>query len=198
MKSILIVIVAVAVCFSAYAASDVRNGVWTAELQGDKLDMTIFHGKEGRKSIMGFDEPLGTFTGLSKTDLTSSAANVQFELRRPAGTFAFEGRVANGTGVGHYRFTPSEAFIREMDSLRYRDFKDEQLLVFAMNDFSPQTIRDLRAMGYEPTKREVEEIAIFRITPEYIRELSEKGYNNVPVEKLLKLRIMKADQILFK
>jgi len=193
MKSILIVIVAVAVCFSAYAASDVRNGVWTAELQGDKLDMTIFHGKEGRKSIMGFDEPLGTFTGLSKTDLTSSAANVQFELRRPAGTFAFEGRVANGTGVGHYRFTPSEAFIREMDSLRYRDFKDEQLLVFAMNDFSPQTIRDLRAMGYEPTKREVEEIAIFRITPDFLREMGRVGYANLSLREAVNFRVGRVD-----
>ena len=101
MKSLLFIIVAVVICFSAYAATDVRNGVWSAELQGDDTsDLTVFHGKDRHQSVMSFDEPLSHFTGLSKSDLTSSAANVQFELRRPAGTIAFEGRVANGTGAG--------------------------------------------------------------------------------------------------
>src|SRR6266852_2591465 len=98
MKSLLFVIFAIAICFSVYAASDSRSGVWTAELQDDHLQMTLFRGKNtadrgfGVRNLMGFDEALGSFAGLSKSDLTSSAANVQFELRRAAGTIAFEGR----------------------------------------------------------------------------------------------------------
>jgi hypothetical protein len=194
MKSLLVLILAFAICFSAYASTDVRNGVWTAELQGDdRIDLTVFHGKEQHRSIMSFDEPLSHFVGLSKADLTSSAANVQFELRRPAGTIAFEGRVANGTGAGHYHFTPSESFLRAMDTFGYPDFKDEELLIFALHDFSPQTIRDLRAMGYQPTQREVVEIAIFRITPDFLREMSGAGYANLSLREAVNFRVGRVD-----
>ena len=176
MRCFLFAFAALALCFSAYAASDVRSGVWTAELQNDQLELTIFHGRSygghhdgPGQSIMGMEEPLGSFTGVKKEDVNSPGANVQFEIRRPAGAFAFEGRMANGTGAGHYRFTPSDAFIRDMQALGYGDFKDDMLLVFAANDFSPQTIRDLKAMGYDPTRHEVEEIAIFKITPDFLK-----------------------------
>jgi hypothetical protein len=198
MKCLLIVILAVAACFSAYAESDVRSGVWTAELQNDQLDMTIFHGRYGERayrtqSISGFEEPLASFAGLSKADLTGSGANVKFELQRPAGAIAFEGRVANGTGAGHYHFTPSDSFLREMDALGYRDFKDELLLEFATSDFSPQTIRDLKAMGYDPTRREIEEIAIFRITPDFLREMGRVGYANLTLRDAVNFRVGRVD-----
>jgi len=196
MKSLLMVLIAVITCFVAYATTDVRAGVWTAELQDDHLEMTVFHGQNvrgGMSSTMGLDEPLSSFAALSKSDLTSQAANVQFELRRPAGTILFEGRVANGTGAGHYRFMRSESFIREMDELGFADFKDEQLLMFAVHNFSPQTIRDLRAMGYEPTKREVEEIAIFRITPEFLREMENAGYPKLSLREAVNFRVGRVD-----
>src|SRR6266852_3925884 len=165
MKILLLALIAVAVCFTAYAATDSRNGVWTAELQGDTVQMTLFRGREsgdrhgmGFNNTMGFDDPLSAYAGLSKADLLSPAANVQFELRRAAGVIAFEGRVANGTGAGHYRFSPSDSFIRDMETLGYRGFSDEMLLVFAGHDFSPQTLRELKMMGYQPTQHEVEEI----------------------------------------
>ena len=198
MRCLLILCVAVAICFSAYAENDARNGVWTAELRNDQLDMTIFYGRNndrgyGTQSISGFEEPLASFAGLSKADLTSNGANVKFELQRPAGTIAFEGRVANGTGAGHYHFTRSEPFLREMESLGYRDFKDELLLIFATNDFSPQTIRDLKAMGYDPTRREVEEIAIFRITPDFLREMGKVGYANLTLREAVNFRVGRVD-----
>ena len=199
MRCFLFAFAALALCVSAYAASDVRNGVWTAELQNDQLEMTIFHGQQragihgGMQSIMGLEEPLSSFTGLKKEDVSSSGANLQFELRRAAGTCAFEGRMASGTGAGHYRFTPSDTFLRDMESLGYSDFKDEMLLVFAVNDFSPQTIRDLKAMGYDPTRHEVEEIAIFRITPEFLKEMARAGYSDLSMRDAVNFRVGRVD-----
>jgi hypothetical protein len=198
MRCFLFAFAALALCFSAYAASDVRSGVWTAELQNDQLELTIFHGRSdrpggGHQDIMGMDTPIATFAGLKKDDVTSSGANVQFELRRAAGTFAFEGRVANGTGAGHYRFTPSDAFLRDMESLGYSDFKDEMLLVFAVNDFSPQTVRDLKGMGYEPTRHEIEDIAIFKITPDFLREMARAGYSDLSLRDALNFRVGRVD-----
>jgi hypothetical protein len=198
MKTLLLIILALAVCVSVYATTEPRSGVWTAELQDDRVQMTIFQGNRsdehrGWNNIMGFDEPLAHFTGLTKNDLTSSAANVQFELRRAAGVIAFEGRVANGTGAGHFHFTPSEPFIRDMETLGYAGFRDDQLLMFAVHDFSPQTIRDLREMGYQPTQREVEEIAIFRITPDFLREMGKAGYANLTLREAVNFRVGRVD-----
>ena len=200
MKSLLLILFAITLCFSAYAANDSRTGVWTAELQDDgTLQMTIFHGQNenrrgaGMGSLMGFDEPLISYSGLSKSDITSAAANVQFELRRPAGTIAFEGRFANGTGAGHYRFVPSEPFVREMEALGYSGFSDEQLLVFAAHNFSPQTVRNLRSMGYQLTQREVEEIAIFRISAELMREYARLGYANLSLKEAVNFRVGRVD-----
>jgi hypothetical protein len=203
MKTLLFVLLAIAICFTAYAASDLRNGVWTADLKDDRIQMTLFRSKDlggelrgmgfGYGNIMGFDELLASYNGLSKTDLLSAAANVQFELRRAAGVIAFEGRVANGTGAGHYRFTPSDAFIKEMETLGYKDFRDDQLLMFAAHDFSPQTIRDLRAMGYQPTQHEVEEIAIFRVTPDFLREVGRLGYANLTLREAVNFRVGRVD-----
>jgi hypothetical protein len=200
MKSLFLIVIAIATCFSLYAASDSRNGVWTAELQGDSLQMTLFRGNNmfdgrgrGMSNIMGFEEPLGTFAGLSRADLAAAAANVQFETRRPAGTIAYDGRFSSGTGAGHFRFTPSDDFIHEMETLGYRGFTDDQLLVFAAYDFSPQTIRDLRALGYQPTQREVEEIAIFRITAEAVREYGRLGYSNLSLRELVNFRVGRVD-----
>jgi hypothetical protein len=200
MKILLFVTVAIAISFTVYAASDSRNGVWTAELMDDKVQMTLFGGHDssghrgmGFNNTMGFDDALSAYTGLTKADLLSSAANVQFELRRPAGVIAFEGRVANGTGAGHYRFTPSDAFVRDMEGLGYRGFSDNMLLVFAAHDFSPQTLRDLRAMGYQPTQHEVEEIAIFRVTPEFLREVGRVGYPNLTLREAVNFRVGRVD-----
>ncbi|HEY6844137.1 MAG TPA: hypothetical protein VI391_08220 [Thermoanaerobaculia bacterium] len=177
----------------AFANSDVRNGVWAANVEGDRLEMTVFHGKDNFRSTQGFDEPVAAFSGLSKDDLMSSGANVNFELRRAAGTIAFEGRVGSGTGAGHYVFTPNDAFNRDMQSLGYTPFKDEMLLVFAINDFSPQTLRDLKAMGFQPTQHEVEEIAIFKITPDFLREMAQAGYASLSLREAVNFRVGRVD-----
>ena len=39
---------------------------------------------------------------------------------------------------------------------------------------------------------------IFGVTPDYIRKINSLGYSNVPVEKLLKLKMSGADEVLLK
>src|SRR5450755_427279 len=105
MKTALLILLAAAICFSVYAASDSRNGVWTAELNTDgaTLQMTLFRGNHeshlgmgrGMNNAMGFELSLASLTGLTAADVKSSAANVQFTMTRPAGAISFEGRFAD-------------------------------------------------------------------------------------------------------
>jgi hypothetical protein len=204
MKTAILILLAVAICFSVYAASDMRSGVWTAEVNtaGTTLQMTLFQGNResdlgrnhrGMNYTMGFELSLASLTGLAAGDIKSSAANVQFSLTRPAGTITFEGRFANGDGAGNFKFAPSEPFIREMASLGYTSFKDDDLLVFATTEFSPQTVRDLRALGYQPSQKEIEEVAIFKINASAIKEFNRLGFTNLTLRELVNLRVGNVD-----
>ena len=83
MKCTLFIFCAVAVCFTAYAATgDSRTGVWTASLREDDpstLEISIFQGKrwgsEHRNwnNIMGFGVPLAEVTGLAASDIGANA-----------------------------------------------------------------------------------------------------------------------------
>ena len=204
MKTALLILLAIAICFTVYAASDSRNGVWTAELNSDgtTLQMTIFRGNSESRlgnhrgnwnNTMGFEISLASLSGLTAADIRSTAANVQFAMSKPAGTISFEGRFSNGNGAGNFKFAPSEPFVREMASLGYTAFKDDDLLVFATTDFSPQTVRDLRALGYQPTQREIEEVAIFKINAPAIKEFNRLGFTNLTLRELVNLRVGNVD-----
>lgn len=170
MKSALVVVAAMAVSLGARAACHFQGGVWMAELNDDTLQMTLMSSRHGaQQQVMGFEETLPAFAGLSRADLLATAADVQFTLRRPAGTISFEGRVAGGAGAGRYHFAPDANFTRAMDALGYRGLTDEQMLMFAVYAFDLQVLRDLRSMGYQPTQQEMAEIAVLRITADALR-----------------------------
>jgi len=144
-------------------------------------------------NVMGFELSLASLTGLTTAEIKSTAANVQFTMSRPAGAIRFEGRFADGNGAGNFKFAPSEPFVREMASLGYASFKDDDLLCFATTDFSPQTVRDLRALGYQPTQREIVEVAIFKIDANAIREYTRLGYPKLSLRELVNFRVGRVD-----
>src|SRR6266704_120130 len=160
MKGLLFAFAALLLAFAALAATthDSRSGVWTAEVVDDaKLNMSIFTGRSDSRwgnNISGLTLPLARFEGL-----TTGNGPSKFTLRAPAGTMALEGHFDDGKGAGHFTFTPSDSFVREVGSLGYSDFKDEELLTFTTSDLSPETIRGLRAMGYDISRRELDEVA---------------------------------------
>ena len=200
MKSLLWFAVAAVFCWTAYAAEQSPDGVWTAELRGGGAEISLFrhclsadHGRPGMHHVVEIEAPVSRFAGLSDGDAASPAANVSFELREPAGTIAFEGRMAERTGAGHYRFTPDPGFVREMDSLGYRGFTEDQFLIFAAREFHPQTIRDLRAMGYEPTQEQIEEIALFGITAGVLHEFAGLGYRHLTLQEAVNFRLGRVD-----
>ena len=181
-----------------FAADDNRSGAWSARLRdGDMLQINLVRpSSEGihAQNNIGTNIRLSAFTGLTKSNIEADAANVTFSFAAPAGTIAFEGRFTKGLGAGNFRFTPSDAFLREMDSLGYSGgFSDERLLIYALHDFRPQSIRDLRALGYTIEKRQIDEMAIFRIDANYVKELTAIGFPNPTFRNLVDFRIGHVD-----
>jgi len=182
--------------FASFAsAADSRTGVWSARLDGDALYVNLVrpsppspHHEYGTNNI-GTNISFASISGLTKADVAAPAKDVQFTFNAPAGTIAFDGRFSNGLGAGNFRFTPSGAFLGEMESLGYSGFKDDEVLMFALESFRPQTIRDLRALGYTIEKKQIDEIAIFKVDASAVREYGALGYPNLPLRDLVQFRI---------
>ena len=192
MKGLLYVLAALLLAFAAYAATttthDVRTGVWTAEvIDGAKLNMNIFTGRSENhwgNNMTGFTLPLARFEALSTAD-----GPVKFGFHAAAGAISFDGHFEAQKGAGHFTFAPNEAFLRDMDALGYKDFRDDELLTFTTMDFSPDSIRGLRSMGYDITRRDLDEMAVFHITPEVIREYTRAGYPNLTMREVVNFRV---------
>jgi hypothetical protein len=183
--------------FAASLIADSRTGMWSAQIDGDSLHVNLVrpaHDARFGQNNIGTNLRLASLTGLSSAALHAASADVVFSLNEAAGTIAFEGRFSNGLGAGNYRFTPSDAFVREMASLGYDGgFSDEKMLLFTIEEFRPQTIRDLRALGYTIDKSKLEEIAIFKVDANYVRELSALGLEKPALHELVELRVGRVD-----
>jgi|ERR1051326_629142 hypothetical protein len=194
MKTLVIFLAAVLLGFAAYAAAeDVRTGVWTADILKDThVEISVFpgHATENRfkGNIIGFRVPLSRLSGFTGAD-----GDTKFTLRAAAGAIDFEGHFRDAQGAGHFVFTPSADFVREMAKLGYTDFREDSMLIYTVHDLSPSTIRELRAMGYDPSRRELDEVAIFHITPEAIREFARLGYPNLTLRELVNMRVGNVD-----
>src|SRR5436189_2985218 len=73
----------------------------------------------------------------------------------------------------------STAFIREMQSLGYRENLD-QYIAFRIHGVSPEFVRELRSLGYD--KLDADNLVAFRIhgvTPAFVRELRTLGYDKL-------------------
>ena len=184
--------------FLTCTASAQTTGVWTGSIYKDQLQLNIsLSGSRGGDerpwqnftNNVGFSIPMAEVEGFDP-----SAPNVAFSLRAPAGTIAFDGTFRENLGAGHFTFTSNEAFIREMKDLGYTDYKTDDLAMFTVNRFAPGTIRELRALGYEISRRDVTEVAVFKITPAVIREYAALGYDKLTLKELVNFRVGRVDR----
>lgn len=195
MKPFVLTAIALLLAFAALAATsatDVRSGVWTADIKDNRVQMMIFTGgRDGRHNMgnnMGFALPLARFDGPLPAD-----GEAKFSMHAAAGLISFDGHFSDAKGAGHFTFTPSEPFVREMESLGYTNFRDDELLMFATTDFNPANVRGLRSIGYDIRQHDLDEIAVFHITPDVVREYERAGYPNLPLRNVVDFRVGRVD-----
>jgi hypothetical protein len=169
------------------------SGQWTAEFNRDKpgeLQMT-YHRRSGTSSfsMSSYTVALGDLQGLTAEATLSPRANVNFNLVRPAGTFACEGFFREGKGAGFWTFMPSQTFAAAMRDRGYDNLTDEDLLRAAFNKLTTNLIEDLKSAGYDRLEfRQLLRAASHGITPEFIREMQSAGYQGLTMEQLVRAR----------
>lgn len=166
-----------------------NTGQWTAErMENGRIQLNMSYQHSG-----GGRSHNGNTYRESDFQGLGSGQDVRFELRRDAGTFSFEGRF-DGTGPGSegkgtFTFQGSPTYMREMAGLGYK-VEAKDLFSLAMFDVSRQFISELRQLGYDDLPLEkLVEFRIHGVSPEFIRGLAEVGLRDLPANRLVEFRI---------
>ena len=69
----------------------------------------------------------------------------------------------------------------------------DKLIALKVQGVNAEEVRQIRELGYQPTVDELIQIRIFRITPEFIRRMQDRGLKNLTIAKLVQIRIFKLD-----
>jgi beta-lactamase regulating signal transducer with metallopeptidase domain len=135
---------------------------WEAEFKRGRpwLNFTFHYDRDSRSS---FSLPVDSFVGIDESWRTEQVDDVRFLLIRGAGVFDFKGGFKRGFGEGEFEFRVREDYLSELDRLGYR--------VSGLDDF------------------ELYQLALFDVSGSFIREMEELGYEDLPLEQLISMRI---------
>src|SRR3989442_8859559 len=171
------------------------TGQWLIEFRtGEtKVHIEMRYERKSEKgtgfSNHGFQIDPSQLSGLTREQAMSGGTHVQFQLKRDAGTFNFEGWFKEGNGSGHFTFTPDLSFAAQLNGQGYGSPSDEQLLSLAMSDTGFALINELKVEGYErPTLDQLVAMGNHGVSVEYVQGLKSYGYQVKTIDYLVKMR----------
>jgi beta-lactamase regulating signal transducer with metallopeptidase domain len=193
-------------------------GTWEVRRSDDDQGRVYLRISDRANSQHGFMIAPSDLDGLSSSLLTGGEGSAKFQIRRDAGTLAFDGVFRGGIGAGTFDFVPNTAFPAEMkrrgfdapDSIdqyrlargnigfAYLDELNNQkyerptldgLVRAADHGVHLDYLREMASAGYRFGQLE----ALVRtrdhgVTPRYIRALSDSGYKNLTADELVRAR----------
>lgn len=179
------------------ASAQDASGTWETHIHAgddhpERVDLSLRLDREGDRGNwqMGLSVEAADLIGISDTQLRGSTADVRFEIRREAGTFAFDGDIRDGRGTGFYTFTADSAYVARMAELGYPNLSSERLFGFATQDVTTAYVGELQTLGYRDlAERDLWKFAIHHVTSAYIRGMNDLGYRDIDPDDLVKLRI---------
>ena len=191
-------------------------GTW--EIRPSSTEGTVHLRLAELNSSSGTDVQVDQLQGLRPAQLTGPGGPVQFQLRRDAGTFAFEGIIRSGIGAGTFSFTsdpnfPAElakrgfarptaaeqyqmarhdvgfAFIDELSKHGYAKPETSELVRAGQHGVRVTYVREMAALGYRlGSLAPLIELRDHGVGPSYVRELADQGYKGLSADELRKAR----------
>jgi hypothetical protein len=179
--------------FTAGRAAAEVEGTWTITPRDDGRLQLNLHYEENSNWGRGIDR--ADLRGLSDDALNAAASTpVAFRIEREAGVFDMEGAFREGRGAGHFRFTPNREFAATLRSLGVEGAgaaTDRDLMNLAMADATAANTRALMALDLGSVDlKQLVELSIFNVTPEYVREMRALGIDGTnSVRGVVEMRI---------
>lgn len=88
-----------------------------------------------------------------------------------------------------FKITPD--YVRSMDALGYSHLEAGKLIAFGVHHVNPDDVKQYRALGYQPTADQLIQMRIFKVTPDFIHRMQDRGFSNLTISKLVQIRIFK-------
>jgi len=91
-------------------------------------------------------------------------------------------------------FNINPDYVHSFTSMGYEMPDADKLIALKVQGVNAEEVRQIRALGYQPTLDELIQIRIFKITPEFIRRMQERGLKDLTIAKLVQIKIFKLDE----
>ncbi|MGA9671942.1 MAG: hypothetical protein WBQ94_22210 [Terracidiphilus sp.] len=88
-------------------------------------------------------------------------------------------------------FNIDPVYVHSLTALGYPKPSVDQLVALGSQGVNAQEVAEIRALGYKPSLDELIQIRIFKITPEFIHHMEDRGLKNLTIAKLVQIRIFK-------
>jgi hypothetical protein len=185
-----------ALVLTVLACADARamGGTWKATLKEDSSGRIQFMLDTDDDGNMGMGIQLEEFYGLTMDQIRSATPMAaHFEMRREAGTIAYDGVFRDGVGAGKFGFTPNRDYAKGLRQLGVEfapeEVEDRHLFSLAMFDVSTEFIAAMRKIGYREDLQTYVQFRIFKVDPAFVRAMDAVGFENLTAQKLIETRI---------
>jgi hypothetical protein len=99
--------------------------------------------------------------------------------------------MTSGNLIALHIFKITPEYVRSMSDLGYSQLPASKLIAFGVHHVDPDEVKQYRALGYQPTADQLIQMRIFKVTPDFIHRMQDRGFNNLPISKLVQIRIFK-------
>lgn len=124
-----------------------------------------------------------------------SGDNARFKWETDAGTFFFEGFIEEEDGLfwgeGDCYFRASRDYMDRMRELGYNIKTEEKCLTLAVHNITLDFAEGFSELGYDLSLDRLVEFHIHGVTPEYVKEMFEMGYDKLSEDRLVEMKIHK-------
>ena len=86
-------------------------------------------------------------------------------------------------------FNVNPAYAESIVTLGYEKPDADKLIALKVQGVNAEEVREIRSLGFKPTLDELIQIRIFKITPDFVRHMQERGFKNLTISKLVQIRI---------
>ncbi|MFY9744809.1 MAG: hypothetical protein WA891_18405 [Acidobacteriaceae bacterium] len=88
-------------------------------------------------------------------------------------------------------FKIDAGYVKEMAAIGYPNLSAEKLISFGVQGVNADEVKQYRALGYQPNADELIQMRIFKVTPDFIQRMHDRGLGNLTISKLVQIRIFK-------
>jgi hypothetical protein len=88
-------------------------------------------------------------------------------------------------------FKVDPAYAQAFVSMGYEQPDADKLIGLKVQGVNADEVKQIRALGYQPSLDELIQIRIFKITPDFIQRMQNRGFKSLTIAKLVQIRIFK-------